>query len=383
MGPPGSGAERLCSMVAARYLHTDPPHFTFDQIVEDAMSTGTVAARKLARKVNKLKLKPGAKLPLKLRSKLVHKRLTSNICRYRGYVLEGYPTTYEEANALFMEKVLEEGEEEEEVAEDEDELQMAADVPEEEGEDEADEEEEAPPAADEDEDEEAEGGPRFQLNQDLVPGFAVSLRSSPEVCKTRIFSGMAKGPATEEEFTFKTAEYHRANLALDGSPGAADFFSEVAGTQVLQINVDESSETEAFQALRVHLESRGQFFNYLKTEEEICRDRARELARQEEQEDLRQAQERAALEAKERELRQEAAAEEADRRQAIAEGEAELLENEVLPLRQYLMTNVVPTLTDGLAEVCKEQPEDPIEFLAQYLFAHAQDIAGSLAELDS
>lgn len=31
------------------------------------------------------------------------------------------------------------------------------------------------------------------------------------------------------------------------------------------------------------------------------------------------------------------------------------------------MAHVVPTLTAGLTEVCKEQPEDPIEFLAQYL----------------
>jgi len=90
-------------------------------------------------------------------------------------------------------------------------------------------------------------------------------------------------------------------------------------------------------------------------------------------------QEMQAREAAEARLREKAANEEANRRQVIAESEATLLENEALPLKQYLMSYVVPTLSEGLSQVCREQPEDPIEFLAQYLFAHAQDIEGSLA----
>ncbi|XP_011054383.1 PREDICTED: uncharacterized protein LOC105146051 [Acromyrmex echinatior] len=38
------------------------------------------------------------------------------------------------------------------------------------------------------------------------------------------------------------------------------------------------------------------------------------------------------------------------------------------PLRQYLMTYVFPTLTEALIEVAKLRPEDPIDFLAEYLF---------------
>jgi len=378
MGPPGSGAERLCSMVADRYLHADPPHFTFDQIVQDAMAAGTVAARKLTRKVNKLSKKPGAKLPLKMRTKLVHKRLMSNVCRFRGYILEGYPTTYEEAKALFTEKVLEEGEEEEAPEEEEDEV---ADAGAEEGE-EGEEEEEAPaPAEEEDEDEEVDGKPTFQLNKAVVPEFVVALHSKAEVCKTRIFSRLATGPSNEEEFALKTAEYYKANFTQDGTPGTADFFSEVVGAQVLQIDADASNETDAFQSLRVYLESRGQFFNYLKSEEDRCRDLCLEVEHREREEDEHAQAAKAAQEAKESELRKATADYEADRRKNIADSEATHLENEVLPLRQYLMVNVVPTLSEGLAEICKEQPEDPIEYLAQYLFAHAQDIAGSLTEL--
>ena len=39
-----------------------------------------------------------------------------------------------------------------------------------------------------------------------------------------------------------------------------------------------------------------------------------------------------------------------------------------MPLRDYLMENVIPTLTEGLLEVCKVQPEDPVDYLAEWLF---------------
>ncbi|XP_028047087.2 DPY30 domain-containing protein 1 [Monomorium pharaonis] len=38
------------------------------------------------------------------------------------------------------------------------------------------------------------------------------------------------------------------------------------------------------------------------------------------------------------------------------------------PLRHYLMKHVFPTLTEALIEVAKLRPEDPIDFLAEYLF---------------
>lgn len=43
-------------------------------------------------------------------------------------------------------------------------------------------------------------------------------------------------------------------------------------------------------------------------------------------------------------------------------------------LRQFLMQNIVPTLSDGLLEVAKVQPEDPVEFLAEYLFEKSFDL---------
>ncbi|KAM9202442.1 adenylate kinase 7 isoform 4-T4 [Dugong dugon] len=50
--------------------------------------------------------------------------------------------------------------------------------------------------------------------------------------------------------------------------------------------------------------------------------------------------------------------------------ERELLEAQSIPLRNYLMTYVMPTLMQGVNECCKVRPEDPVDFLAEYLFKH-------------
>ena len=38
------------------------------------------------------------------------------------------------------------------------------------------------------------------------------------------------------------------------------------------------------------------------------------------------------------------------------------------------MDNVVPILTEGLINVCKEMPEDPVDFLAEYLFKKSLEV---------
>jgi adenylate kinase len=37
-------------------------------------------------------------------------------------------------------------------------------------------------------------------------------------------------------------------------------------------------------------------------------------------------------------------------------------------LRSFLMDTIVPTLVEGLTEVCKVQPADPIEYISEYMF---------------
>lgn len=48
--------------------------------------------------------------------------------------------------------------------------------------------------------------------------------------------------------------------------------------------------------------------------------------------------------------------------------EEKLLVAQSEPLRAYLMKFVFPTLTKGLIETARVKPEDPVDFLAEYLF---------------
>lgn len=57
-----------------------------------------------------------------------------------------------------------------------------------------------------------------------------------------------------------------------------------------------------------------------------------------------------------------------DKLEYIKREEIEYMETQSLPLRNYLMSYVMPTLTKGLIECSKVRPEDPIDYISEYLF---------------
>lgn len=76
----------------------------------------------------------------------------------------------------------------------------------------------------------------------------------------------------------------------------------------------------------------------------------------------------------EKELRKQKEAYTMQRLQQIKEYERDILDAKSQPIRQYLMDNLVPILTDGLHEICKRSPADPVDFLAEYLFRRSLDV---------
>ena len=44
-----------------------------------------------------------------------------------------------------------------------------------------------------------------------------------------------------------------------------------------------------------------------------------------------------------------------------------------LPIRAYLDKTVVPLVLQGMAEIAKERPENPIKYLADFLMKHANE----------
>jgi len=44
-----------------------------------------------------------------------------------------------------------------------------------------------------------------------------------------------------------------------------------------------------------------------------------------------------------------------------------------LPIRAYLDKTVVPLVLQGMAEVAKERPANPVKYLADFLMSHSND----------
>ncbi|DBB04872.1 hypothetical protein WJX82_010590 [Trebouxia sp. C0006] len=61
---------------------------------------------------------------------------------------------------------------------------------------------------------------------------------------------------------------------------------------------------------------------------------------------------------------------EAGKAERIALNTHAALNTAAMPVRQYLEATVVPILMQGLGQVVRERPSDPVEYLAAYLLKH-------------
>jgi adenylate kinase len=61
------------------------------------------------------------------------------------------------------------------------------------------------------------------------------------------------------------------------------------------------------------------------------------------------------------------------KKEAIRESEINIIENKSVAIRTYLTDNVMDKLTEGLIETCKVMPDDPVDFLAEFLFKEGKN----------
>lgn len=54
--------------------------------------------------------------------------------------------------------------------------------------------------------------------------------------------------------------------------------------------------------------------------------------------------------------------------------ESKILDEKSQILRQYISENVVPLLTQGILEVCQKLPDDPVDYLAEFLFEKSMQV---------
>ncbi|XP_044293096.1 adenylate kinase 7 isoform X1 [Varanus komodoensis] len=209
----------------------------------------------------------------------------------------------------------------------------------------------------------------YDQAKDLFNNYIISLNASDEFLKNRIINL----PETVVAGTHYAQDRYLRSLSL---------FRE--------LNTDDETILNYFDELEIHpqnidvskfegLENRfiakeiikkiGEPRNYGLTEEEM-----EEFERKQAEERLvREEKEKADLEQREAEERAQKLAnwEEWNKRlDEVKRQEQELLEAQSIPLRNYLMKHVMPTLMQGLNQCCMVRPDDPVDFLAEYLFKH-------------
>ncbi|NWR15300.1 KAD7 kinase, partial [Emberiza fucata] len=258
--------------------------------------------------------------------KIMKDKLMSMPCRNQGYVLDGFPETYEEAMDLFR------GEEEEQAV-----------------------------------------GKMPKFNQIIIPEFIFSLIASDEFLINRIMqlseSEVAGTHYTEEQFLETLKRFRKINT---DDVTVLNYFDELEiHPQFIDIAVYEDFENRL--AVSKIIKEVGEPRNYGLTDEE-----KEALQRQAAEEHLaKEAKEKAEQERKEdkeREERKERWEEWNKQQEEVKKQEQELLEAQSIPLRNYLMKNVMPTLMQGINECCRIRPDDPVNFLAEYLFKNSPDI---------
>lgn len=256
-------------------------------------------------------------------------KMLSMPCQNQGFILDGFPKTIEQAQELFK--------------------------------------------MDEDEEEEEEEEKRVPYHKKLMPEQIVALDAGDRFLRERIMAlseAVVHGTHnTEEDFTRRLTAFRTLNTDEDT---LLNYFDEL---ELNPVHFDVEADKSAMMRDTVEKVKKllGPPRNYGPTPEE--RERQRLL---EEEARVKHEEEERATKARQREEEMAERRRRQDewrvRLEDVRREEIELLEVESQPLRNYLMQHVMPTLSQGLMECVRARPDDPIDFLAEFLFHHNTQI---------
>ena len=131
---------------------------------------------------------------------------------------------------------------------------------------------------------------------------------------------------------------------------------------------------EMFESMRIYIERFGRPNNYLKKMDELNKQREQHLV--EEEKHTEQAKDNVNINRENAELEQKAALEKLfeERLVSVKEHMQELENCDDLNMRQFLMKYIIPVLTEGMIDVWKVGPLDPVDYLADYIFKKSNGV---------
>jgi adenylate kinase len=349
-GPPASGKTHYGKLLSAFY---NIPHINVVQVAREIQQQSSELGEAIRERLVELKeemieeaertkkknqeidhSKIIPRIPDDLLAEAFRWKLRSNNCRNRGFVLEGWPKNHEHAKKLFLI---------------------------------------APPVT---EDQEVDENTPKIIDSSIFPQNVVLLKAPNDYLIQRVKSlpeSVISGTHwTDEGMKRRLLAYKEANLNEKGLPSVHEFFHE-RGVELFEQDAN-AEEKYALQCMQIYIEREGKPINYLTAQHEEERRRLEESERKEAERIKREVSEDQRLDVIEAESRKERDMNTLLKWEQIRMKERELLEQRSQPLRHYLMENVVPILSDGLMELCNTLPEDPIDFLAEYLFKHSSEV---------
>ncbi|XP_030574781.1 adenylate kinase 7 [Archocentrus centrarchus] len=253
--------------------------------------------------------------------KVMKDKLMTNPCKNQGYVLEDFPQTYAQAKELFSAK-------EDDATSWKNSLSMIM--------------------------------PEFVLCLDASEAFLVDrvLNLSERLVQQHNYE--------PDNFLRRLASYKDKQTADET---VINYFYEL-DIIPLHFEITSNDEVNCLPLMQKVFDTVGQPRNYGPSSEEVMK------------EERRKADERLRREAQHRAEEERVEAEEARDRAAhwdewtkkleeVRQQEEEELEAQSGPMRNYLMEHIIPTLSQGLIECCRAQPQDPVDFLAEHLLKNS------------
>ncbi|XP_026196850.1 adenylate kinase 7-like [Anabas testudineus] len=339
VGPPAVGkttvAEKLCS-------HYRINHIKIKEVIEEkitqlkaivnggepehASEDETAAAQTQLENIHKSMEMNAGRVADHLVFDILQEKLNSKPCRNQGFVLDGYPKTYEQAKLIF----LDEGTESQD-------SNIKTPV----------------------------------YNKKITPEHVIALEADDDFLINRV-KGLPEDVAekmhlNQDKFVSRLRGYRQRTTAEET---LLDYFDELEiHPEHIEVNTDDPEYSDVMKKIT---EIVGIPKNYgVSPEEQKEEDRKKE----------RERKQRLAAVAAERKCKNEAALAEMAAQyeewqknlSEVKQQECELLEARALPLRNYLMKYVMPSLSEAMLECSKIKPDDPVDFLAEHLLRNKQD----------
>jgi adenylate kinase len=349
-GPPGSGKTYLSEKLSKFF---NIPHFKIKDIIEwgktftdefgeeikgkleEIANNVKEAEENYAKRPNKKKtdlpldISQMVKLPEEIVIKILKRKLSLNVCKNRGYILDGYPKGYKNAFNLFNE--------------------------------------------DTDESKTPDDPTKYKLLTEIMPNIVIRIDN----CDDEFIKERMKKLKDEKDdpniirarLERRLKSYKELNESKKGEPSITNFFKE-NNIDIIGLN-GKLSDEDLLETCKTFFEKNGKIINYQifdKETEVIEKDKINQNVEKIKNEREKELKENEYYDIEKLNVKKQY---NEGKSSELEKQEKDLLEKKSEVLRRYLAENVIPVLSKGILHVCKTLPEDPVDELAHYLFDNA------------